>query len=84
MVISSIMDISQINIEELIKNMREEEAMRLLKQIIKNNIMLLSLQRQILELQIVEDKKKGGSKRENREEEKIRKDRKIKKQKGRK
>jgi len=77
------MDISQIN-EELIKNMREEEAMRLLKQIIKNNIMLLSLQRQILELQIVEDKKKGGSKRENREEEKIRKDRKIKKQKGRK
>jgi len=83
MVISSIMDISQIN-EELIKNMREEEAMRLLKQIIKNNIMLLSLQRQILELQIVEDKKKGGSKRENREEEKIRKDRKIKKQKGRK
>ena len=83
MVISSIMDISQIN-EELIKNIREEEAMRLLKQIIKNNIMLLSLQRQILELQIVEDKKKGGSKRENREEEKIRKDRKIKKQKGRK
>jgi len=78
------MDISQINIEELIKNMREEEAMRLLKQIIKNNIMLLSLQRQILELQIVEDKKKGGSKRENRGEEKIRKDRKIKKQKGRK
>ena len=77
------MDISQIN-EELIKNMREEEAIRLLKQIIKNNIMLLSLQRQILELQIVEDKKKGGSKRENREEEKIRKDRKIKKQKGRK
>jgi len=46
----SIVDISQMNMEELIRDMEKEEVTRLLKQIIKNNVMLLNLQRQILEL----------------------------------
>jgi len=45
MAISSIVDISQVNIEGLIRDMGEEKAMRLLKQIMENNMMLLSLQR---------------------------------------
>ena len=51
----SIIDISQINMKELIRDIREEEATRMLKQIMKNNVILLSLQRQILELQVVEN-----------------------------
>jgi len=46
----SIVDISQMNMEELIRDMEKEEVTRLLKQIIENNVMLLNLQRQILEL----------------------------------
>jgi len=51
----SIVDISQINIEELIRDVREDEEMRLLKQIMENNMMLLNLQRQILELQVAKN-----------------------------
>ena len=54
----SIVGTSQMNMEELIRNMEEEEVTRLLKQIMENNVMLLNLQRQILELQVVEDKKR--------------------------
>jgi len=50
MAMSSIVDISQINMEELIRDIREEEVIRLLKQIMENNMMLLNLQKQILEL----------------------------------
>jgi len=50
MAMSSIVDISQVNMEELIRDVEEEEVTRLLKQIMENNIMLLNLQRQILEL----------------------------------
>jgi len=49
-----IVDISQINIEELIRDVGEE-AMK-----------LFNLQRQILELQIVEIRKEEESKKENR------------------
>ena len=41
----SIVDISQMNIEKLIRDVREEKAIRLLKQIMENNVMLLNLQR---------------------------------------
>jgi len=73
MAMSSIVDISQINMEELIRDIREEEVIRLLKQIMENNMMLLNLQKQILELQVVEDQKRrrqqerGQSKREDEE-----------------
>jgi len=51
----SIVDISQVNMEELIIDVREEKVTRLLKQIIKNNVMLLNLKRQILKLQVAKD-----------------------------
>ncbi len=41
----SIIDISQMNIEGLIRDMREEKVTRLLKQIMEDNVMLLNLQR---------------------------------------
>jgi len=50
MTMSSIVNIRQINIEELIRDVGKKEATRLLKQTMKNNVMLLNLQRQILEL----------------------------------
>ena len=55
---TNIVDISQVNIEELIRDMGEKEAMRLLKQVIKDNIMILKLQNQLLELQEVEKRMK--------------------------
>jgi len=56
--VTGVVDISQVNMEELIRDVEEEEVIRLLKQILENNIMLLNLQRQLLELQVVEDQKK--------------------------
>ena len=55
---TSIIDISQINIKGLVKYIKEEEATRLLKQMLENNIMLLNLQKQLLKLQIAEDQKR--------------------------
>jgi len=39
---TNIIDISQVNIEGLMRDMGEKEAMRLLKQVIENNIMILN------------------------------------------
>jgi len=47
------MDISQINIKELIRDVKKEKTT--LKQMLENNMMLLNLQKQILKLQIAED-----------------------------
>ena len=55
---TSIIDISQINIKGLVKYIKEEEATRLLKQVLENNIMLLNLQKQLLKLQIAEDQER--------------------------
>jgi len=54
---TTIIDISQVNMEELIGDVGEEEATRLLKQVMENNVMLLKLQKQLLELQVVENQK---------------------------
>jgi len=35
--------------EELVRDVKEEEAMRLLKHVLENNVMLLKLQKQLLE-----------------------------------
>jgi len=45
-----IIDISQMNIEGLTRDVKEEKVTRLLKQIMESNVMLLNLQKQILEL----------------------------------
>ena len=47
---TNIVDISQVNMEELIRDVEKKEAMRLLKQVMENNIMILKLQKQLLEL----------------------------------
>ena len=44
--------------EELVRDVGEEEVMMLLKQVLGNNVMLLKLQKQLLELQVVENQKK--------------------------
>ena len=50
-----IIDISQVNMKELIRDVGKEEVTRLLKQVIENNVILLKLQKQLLELQVVEN-----------------------------
>ena len=40
----------QNSVKGLIRDMGEEEAMRVLKQVIENNLMILKLQKQLLEL----------------------------------
>ena len=44
----------QISVKELIRDIEEEKAMRLLKQVIENNLMILKLQKQMLKLQEAE------------------------------
>ena len=55
---TSIIDISHINIGGLVRDIGEEEEMRLSKQVLENNIMLLNLQKQLLELQVAEYQKR--------------------------
>jgi len=54
-------DISQVNMEETSREYGEEEA-RLMNEIMKNNAMMLKLQKQIVELQEIEEEKKGRRK----------------------
>jgi len=56
--ITEIVDISQVNMKELIRDVEKEKVIRLLKQILENNVILLNLQKQLLELQVVEDQKR--------------------------
>jgi len=43
--VTNIVDISQVNMEELIRDVEEEEVMKLLKQVMENNVMILKLQK---------------------------------------
>jgi len=52
--VTTIIDISQVNMEELIRDVREGKVARLLKQVIENNVMLLKL----LELQVAKNQKR--------------------------
>jgi len=55
---TSIINISQVNIKELTRDIKEKKVTRLLKQIIENNMMLLNLQKQILELYMAKNQKR--------------------------
>jgi len=44
MAVSNIVDISQLNMEELVRNIEEKEAVRMLNIIIENNTKILELQ----------------------------------------
>ena len=56
-------EIEQRNMGETMKRYSEEEA-SLMKEITKNNIMILKLQKQIVELQVVIEEKKRQESRE--------------------
>jgi len=51
-------DIGQVNMEEIVKKYGEEETVRLMNKIMENNAMMLKLQKQIVELQVMEEEKK--------------------------
>ena len=68
-----IADISQENMEEMSREYSEEEVARLMNEIMKNNVMMLKLQKQIVELQVMEEEKKRRQIEKRRsEEERIR------------
>jgi len=62
-----ITDISQINMEEMIRGYGEEETARMIKKIIENNTTMLKLQKQIMELQVAEGKRKKKQRRRQEE-----------------
>ena len=51
-------DIGQVNMEEMVRKYGEEEVARLMNKIMENNVMMLKLQKQIVELQVMEEEKK--------------------------
>jgi len=51
-------NMSQIDMGEMTRRYGEEETVRMMKEIIENNEMMLKLQKQIRELQIVEEEEK--------------------------
>ena len=51
-------DIGQIDMGEMTREYSEEEMARLMNKIVENNVMMLKLQKQIVELQEVEEKKR--------------------------
>ena len=67
-------DISQINMEEMVRKYGEEETVRMIKKIMENNVMMLKLQKQIVELQVVEEEKKKKQRRRQVKREQERKE----------
>ena len=66
----SIVDISQINMEELIRNIGEKEVTRLLKKVIENNIKILELQKMlVIIMRKNKEERRRKQKRENRRRE---------------
>jgi len=51
-------DIGQVDMEEMTRRYGKEEVARLMNEIMENNVMMLKLQKQIVELQIMEEEKK--------------------------
>ena len=66
-------DIGQVDMGEMTRRYGEEEVVRMMKEIMKNNEMMLKLQKQIGELQMAEEEKKSRQveyrRRERKQEE---------------
>ena len=62
-------DMSQVNIEEMVRKYGEEKTVRMMKVIMENNAIMLKLQKQIVELQVAEKKKEKEAKKETGREE---------------
>ena len=56
-------DIGQIDMGEMTREYSEEEMARLMNKIVENNVMMLKLQKQIVELQVVEEERKKKQRR---------------------
>ena len=56
-------DISQVNMEKMVRKYGEEETVGIMKVIMENNVMMLKLQKQIVELQVVEEERKKKQRR---------------------
>ena len=59
----------QIDIEEMTRKYGEEETVRMMKEIMENNEMMLKLQKQIVELQVAEEEMKKKQRRRQEERE---------------
>ena len=51
-------EIEQTNMGEVTRKYNEEKEARLIKEVTENNVMILKLQKQIMELQVVVEEKK--------------------------
>jgi len=58
MATNSIVDLSQLNLEEMIREMEEEEVVRMLKIITENNTKILELQSMLVMLMKKEEENK--------------------------
>ena len=67
-------DISQINMKEMTRVYGEEKTGRMMRVIIENNVTMLKLQKQIIELQVVEEERKRKQKRRQKEREQERRE----------
>ena len=67
-------DISQINMKEMTRVYGEEKTDRMMRVIMENNVTMLKLQKQIIELQVVEEERKRKQKRRQKEREQERRE----------
>ena len=65
---------SQVNMEKMVRKYGEEETVGIMKVIIENNAMILKLQKQIVELQVVEEERKKNQRRRQEEKEQERRE----------
>ena len=62
-------DMSQVNMKEMVRKYSEEEMVRIMKEIMENNAMMLKLQKQIVKLQVAEEEKENKQRRRQEERE---------------
>ena len=67
-------DISQINMKEMTRVYGEEKTGRMMRVIMENNVTMIKLQKQIIELQVVEEERKRKQKRRQKEREQERRE----------
>ena len=60
---------SQVNMKEIVRKYGEEEMVRIMKEIMENNVMMLKLQKQIVKLQVAEEEKENKQRRRQEERE---------------
>ena len=76
-----IADIGQVDMGEMTRRYGEEEVARMMNEIMENNAMMLKLQKQIVQLQVIEEeKKRRWIEIRRREEERIREQEEMDKQ----